>query len=58
MMRDDFLTRDWADHQNAFARDINKLFRSIGMGLARLHEYQFDAPWRTPDDRDRRPVKH
>lgn len=55
-MKDDFLTRDWADHQNAFARDINKLFRTIAASLARLHEYQFDAPWRTPASRNHEPA--
>jgi hypothetical protein len=52
-MRDDFLTRDWADHHGSFAVDINKLLRTISTNLARLHEYQFDAPWRARAGSDR-----
>lgn len=45
-MRDDFLSRDWADHHGEMSSGITKLFRIITESFERLHAYQFDAPWR------------
>lgn len=48
-MRDDFLTRDWADNHNRLSGSINKVIAAIGHGFVRLNAKQFDAPWKAPD---------
>lgn len=45
-MRDDYLSRDWADHHHRTSGGLAALFAAIGTGLARLNAYEFDAPWR------------
>lgn len=45
-MRDDFLTREWADHRAVAKGGVAEFFKDVGAGLARLHAIQFDAPWK------------
>lgn len=45
-MRDDFLTRDWADSHDRVPASINALIHAIAHGLRRLNARQFDAPWK------------
>ena len=49
-MRDEIDSRIWVEHGHAFSEDLAKFFArladSIGTGLRRLNEIEFDAPWR------------
>ena len=49
-MRDDFLTRDWAEHRDAYTTGIfdalRHVWRTVKVSLDRVHAYEFDAPWR------------
>lgn len=48
-MRDDFLTRDWANDHEKMSAGIDSLFHKLGDKLRdtfdALHRVQFDAPW-------------
>ena len=52
-MKDDFLSRDWADSHHDFSKGVAALFKCIAVGLARANAYQFDAPWRRTEKRSR-----
>lgn len=49
-MRDEIDSRIWAEHGHAFSEDLAKFFAglgsAIGIGLKRLNEMEFDAPWK------------
>lgn len=49
-MRDEFEGRLWADHHQSFSNMIDGALRalgnSVGIALAKLHEIEFDAPWK------------
>ncbi|MES2097842.1 MAG: hypothetical protein V4459_13885 [Pseudomonadota bacterium] len=49
-MKDDFLTRDWADNHYLMSDGVDKLVQRIATSIAEafeeLHDVQFDAPWR------------
>ena len=45
-MRDLIEARLWADHGHQFSEDLHRLFVGTRDALARLHELQWDAPWR------------
>ncbi|HEX8224523.1 MAG TPA: hypothetical protein VF605_11965 [Allosphingosinicella sp.] len=49
-MRDEIDSRIWAEHGHAFSGDLANFFASvgsaIGVGLKRLNEMDFDAPWK------------
>lgn len=45
-MRDDFLSRDWSENHGEMSSGISRLLRTIADSFARLHAYQYDAPWR------------
>jgi hypothetical protein len=48
-MRDEIDSRTWVEHHQVFSDDLaNFLARigsAIGVGLRRLNEMEFDAPW-------------
>lgn len=48
-MNDPFLTRDWAErHQDLTSPAHDALVRlgeTLRVSLAKLHRYEFDAPW-------------
>lgn len=58
-MNDPFLTRDWADNHDRFSADLggalSTAWRTLKISLDRLHRYEFDAPWKQPAKRSRRP---
>jgi hypothetical protein len=49
-MKDDFLTREWAENHRVMSDGIDKLVRKTGAAILdvfeELHDVQFDAPWR------------
>jgi len=49
-MRDEIDMRIWNEHGHAFSEDLAKFFANaaaaIGIGLRRLNEMEFDAPWK------------
>ncbi len=49
-MRDEMDGRIWVEHHQAFSDDLAKLLArigaTIGTGLRRLNEMEFDAPWK------------
>jgi hypothetical protein len=45
-MRDEIDGRLWAEHHTEFSASVAELFVRIGKGLKRLHERQWNAPWR------------
>lgn len=45
-MRDDFLSRDWAEHHGSMSDGVGQLIDRFWAGLKRLHARQFDAPWK------------
>lgn len=49
-MRDDFLTRDWADNHSRMSAGIDKMVHRLGVAVmasfAALNRAQFNAPWR------------
>ena len=45
-MRDVIEARLWADHGHFLSEDLHRLFVATRDGLARLHELQWDSPWR------------
>jgi hypothetical protein len=49
-MRDEIDSRIWVAHGHAFSESVASLFASlgttIGTGLRRLNELEFDAPWK------------
>jgi hypothetical protein len=49
-MRDEIDSRIWAEHGHAFSEDLANFLAvvadSIGTGLRRLNEMEFDAPWK------------
>lgn len=49
-MRDEIDGRIWVEHHEAFSEDLARFFAkvgaSIGAGLKRLNEIEFDAPWK------------
>ncbi|HEX8666865.1 MAG TPA: hypothetical protein VF727_00655 [Allosphingosinicella sp.] len=45
-MRDEIDGRMWAEHHDAFARNVAEFFTAARTALARLHALQWDAPWR------------
>ena len=45
-MHNDYDSATWADRHGEVTAAIAGWLREIGIGLARLHAYQFDAPWR------------
>ncbi|HYJ82150.1 MAG TPA: hypothetical protein VEW26_04810 [Allosphingosinicella sp.] len=48
-MRDEIDSRIWVEHGHAFSEDLERfftrIFTAIGVGLRRLNELEFDAPW-------------
>lgn len=46
-MRDDFLSRDWAEHHSSMSSGIGRLIDNTMASFARLRARQFDAPWKT-----------
>jgi hypothetical protein len=48
-MNDPFLTRDWAERHHDFTGPLHDALARIGetlrVSLAKLHRYEFDAPW-------------
>jgi hypothetical protein len=48
-MRDEIDSRLWVEHGHAFSETVANFFAaagaSIGTGLRRLNEMDFDAPW-------------
>ncbi len=48
-MNDPFLTRDWAERHHDLTGPMHNAFVRIGetlrVSLAKLHRYEFDAPW-------------
>jgi hypothetical protein len=47
-MRDDFLTRGWADNHGQVRGAFHKFINMIVVGFDRLHANRYDAPWRQP----------
>ncbi|HYD38184.1 MAG TPA: hypothetical protein VEA60_11255 [Allosphingosinicella sp.] len=49
-MRDEIDSRLWVEHGHAFSESVAGLFGAaagaIGLGLRRLNEIEFDAPWK------------
>jgi hypothetical protein len=49
-MRDEIDGRIWAEHGHAFSENVANLLSTlgttIGVGLRRLNELEFDAPWK------------
>jgi hypothetical protein len=49
-MRDEIDSRMWVAHGHAFSESVAAFFAglgtSIGAGLKRLNEIEFDAPWK------------
>jgi hypothetical protein len=45
-MRDEIDARLWVDHHQAFSEAVANLFAAAGLALKKLHQIQFDAPWR------------
>jgi hypothetical protein len=49
-MRDEIDSRLWVAHGHAFSESVANFFAglgdTIGIGLKRLNELDFDAPWR------------
>ena len=49
-MRDEIDSRIWAEHGHGFSEDLANVFAriadSVGTGLRRLNEMEFDAPWK------------
>ncbi|HEX8572677.1 MAG TPA: hypothetical protein VF759_07995 [Allosphingosinicella sp.] len=49
-MRDEIDSRIWAQHGHAFSEDLANFFagagNAIAIGLRRLNEMEFDAPWK------------
>lgn len=49
-MRDEMDSRMWVDHGHAFSESLAGFFAglgtTIGAGLNRLNEIEFDAPWK------------
>ena len=45
-MRDLIEARLWADHGHQFSEDLHRLVVGTRDALVRLHELQWDAPWR------------
>ena len=48
-MRDEIDSRMWVEHGHAFSETVANFFAgaaaTIGTGLRRLNEMEFDAPW-------------
>jgi hypothetical protein len=49
-MRDEIDSRFWVEHGHAFSETVANFFgaagSTIGLGLKRLNELEFDAPWK------------
>jgi hypothetical protein len=45
-MRDEMDSRIWVEHHEAFSEAVGNFFAAAGLALKKLHEIQFDAPWR------------
>lgn len=48
-MRDDFLSRDWAEGHGTFSDGIDRFFASLRTAFEKLNRHQFDAPWKHTD---------
>ena len=52
-MRDELFDRDFQHGRADLFAGMDRLFHSLGAGLAHLHRRQWDAPWKSERDRKR-----
>ena len=45
-MRDEMDSRIWVEHGADFTESLHNFFKQVRLGMKRLNEIQFDAPWR------------
>ncbi|MBV8685361.1 MAG: hypothetical protein JOZ90_01735 [Alphaproteobacteria bacterium] len=44
-MRDEIDGRLWVEHHQAFSASVASFLGEVALGLRRLNEWQFEAPW-------------